>query len=480
MRRGAGWAKGRDGPRAMLCGSAPMKPLKIGVSGVRGVVGETLTPELVVAFAQAFGTYLDSGTILVCRDTRPSGPMVSAAVTAGLLAAGCEVIDLGICPTPTMQLAVPWLGANGGISVTAGHNPAPWNALKFARADGLYLNTGQAEELLDVYHQGGFSKAAWDRIRTAVAPRDAIDHHLEQLAGAFDVDAVRSRRLKVAVDCCNGACARLSPRWIESLGCEVLAINDDPAAPFPHDPEPRADVMGQVRAVVKAGRADIGFVHDADGERLAIVDERGRPRSEEVTLALATAIRLGARVGPVVTNISTTGAIDRIAARFGAAVVRTPVGQPYISEAMLECGAVIGGEGNGSVAVPEVQPSHDSAAAIGLLLERLATSPEPVSALADALPQLAMLKQAVPVEPNLVFSALHGFRNRVREDVQDGLQEIDDADVDLRDGVKVVWPDGWVHVRASNTESLIRIITEADTPARAVDLMDWARERLRP
>ncbi|MBE3071798.1 MAG: phosphoglucosamine mutase, partial [Acidobacteria bacterium] len=287
-----------------------MKPLKIGVSGVRGIVGEAFTPELVVGFAQAFGTYLDAGTILVCRDTRPSGPMVSAAVVSGLLAAGCEVIDLGICPTPTMQLAVPWLAASGGVSITAGHNPAPWNALKFARGDGLYLNTAQAEELLDVYHQGEFLKAPWDRIRTSVGRRDAIAHHLARLTGAFDVEAVRARRLKVAVDCCNGSCSLLSPRWLAELGCEVLAINDDPAAPFPHDPEPRVETMAQVRAVVTAGRADIGFVHDADGERLGIVDEHGRPLSEELTLALAVAIRLDRRVGPVVTNISTTSAID--------------------------------------------------------------------------------------------------------------------------------------------------------------------------
>jgi phosphomannomutase len=240
------------------------------------------------------------------------------------------------------------------------------------------------------------------------------------------------------------------------------------------------EVTAQVRAVVKAGRADIGFVHDADGERLGLVDETGRPLSEELTLALAAAIRLQARVGPVVTNISTTSAIDRIAAGFGAPVIRTPVGQPYISEAILESGAVIGGEGNGSVAVPEVQPSHDSAAAIGLLLECLATSPDPVSVLVDALPKFTMVKQAVPVEPNLVFSTLQDFRDHVHKDVQAGVQAVDDADVDLSDGVKVVWPDGWVHVRASNTESLIRIIAEAATPDRAADLMDWARQHLRP
>jgi phosphomannomutase len=443
-----------------------MKALKIGISGVRGIVGETFTPEVAVSFAQAFGTYLDSGKILVCRDTRPSGPMM-----AGLLASGCEVVDLGVCPTPSMQLAVPRLGAQGGISITAGHNPAPWNALKFVRADGLYLNEMQAEELLDIFHQGEFEKVTWDRIRTSIATGDAVGHHIDALRRPFDIDAIRWRRLKVAVDCCNGACAVLVPRWLEQLGCEVLAINDDTAAPFPHDPEPRIETMAQVRALVKAGRADIGFVHDADGERLGIVDEKGSPLSEELTLALATAIALAGKSGPVVTNISTTRLIDRIAEGHGASVIRTPVGQAYISEAILEHGAVIGGEGNGSVAVPAVHASHDSAAAIGLLLDHMARSGMPVSAMVADLPRLAMLKQKVPMEPNLIFSALQDFRETVLG--------VPDASVDLTDGVKVEWPDGWVHVRASNTESLIRIIAEADDLGRAGELADWARDRLR-
>lgn len=216
-----------------------MKPLKIGVSGVRGVVGETLTPDLIVGFAQAFGTYLGPGRILVCRDTRPSGPMVAAAVMAGLLNTGCDVVDLGICPTPSLQLAVRWLGADGGISITAGHNPAHWNALKFVRQDGLYLTPGQAEELLDIYHQGRFEKATWDRMRTRVELGEAIQHHLDVLSASFDLAAPRRRRLKVAVDCCNGSCSLLAPRWLATLGCEVLAINDDPSSPFPHTPEPK-------------------------------------------------------------------------------------------------------------------------------------------------------------------------------------------------------------------------------------------------
>src|SRR5688500_8644803 len=171
-----------------------MKPLKIGIGGVRGVVGETFTPELAVAFAQAFGTYLGPGAILVGRDTRASGPMVAAAVRAGLLATGCGVIDLGICPTPSLQLAVPWLEARGGISITAGHNDAEWNALKFVRPDGLYLNALQAEELLDVYHQGEFDKASPNRIATSVGEADAIGNHLEVLGRVFDVAAIRRRR----------------------------------------------------------------------------------------------------------------------------------------------------------------------------------------------------------------------------------------------------------------------------------------------
>ncbi len=448
-----------------------MKPLKIGVSGVRGVVGETFTPELVVGFAQAFGTYLGPGRVLVCRDTRPSGPMVASAVMAGLLATGCDVVDLGVCPTPSLQLAVRWLGAQGGISITAGHNPAPWNALKFVRDDGQYLTPSQAEELLDIYHQGRFEQARWDRIRTRVEPGEAIQHHLDVLTASFDVAATRARRLKVAVDCCNGSCSLLAPRWLAELGCEVLSINDDPSTPFPHPPEPKVETMGQVRALVKAGHADIGLVHDADGERLGLVDETGRALSEEVTLALATDIALRRHVGPVVTNVSTSMAVDRIAARYGATVVRTPVGQAHISEAILEHGAVIGGEGNGAVAVPRVLASHDSAATTGLLLGYLAASATPLSALVGALPQMVMLKEHVAVEPSVIYSALQDFREKVEAEPV--------LSVDLADGVKVQLADGWVHVRASNTESIIRVIVESDSAVRAAELLDWARDRLR-
>jgi len=446
-----------------------MRPLKIGISGVRGIVGESLTPELVVSFAQAFGTYLDSGRILVCRDTRASGPMVQAAVVAGLLATGCEVIDLGVCPTPTLQLAVRWLGAHGGVSITGGHNPTAWNALKFVRGDGLYLNATQAEELLDIVHQAEFEKATWDRIRTGVAEQDAIGHHLDVLAAAFDVEAARRRGLRVAVDCCNGASSLLSPRWLDILGCTVLAVNDDPSAPFPHRPEPKPETMAQLKAVVRAGGADLGFAHDADGERIGLVTADGTALSEERTLTLATAIALSQLPGAVVTNVSTTRAIDEVAKRLGGTVIRTPVGQSFISEAMIEHHAVIGGEGNGGVAVPRVLLSHDAAAAQGLIIEHMARSGASLGDLVDHLPSFAMVKHDFAEKPSVLYSVLQDFRDAIE---REGIA------ADATDGIAVSFDDGWVHVRASQTESMIRVIAEAATGGRARDLADWARDRL--
>jgi phosphomannomutase len=447
-----------------------MKPLKIGITGVRGIVGETFTPELAVEFSESLGTYLDRGRILVCRDTRPSGPMIRSAVIAGLLAAGCEVVDLGICPTPSMQLAVKWLKADGGIAITAGHNPWQWNALKFVRGDGLYLNSTQGEELLDIFHQAEFAKATWDTIKQTVQTVNPIEEHIKVLNETFAGEAIRSRRLTVAVDCCNGACSFLSPKWLSTLGCEVLAVNDDPNAPFPHAPEPKPETMAQLCAVVKAGRAAIGFAHDADGERLGIVSDLGEPLSEEMTLTIAAEIRLRKKKGAVVTNVSTSAAVDIIAARHGGSVVRTPVGQAFISEGLIEHNGVLGGEGSGGITVPEVHLTHDSAAAIGLILEHLAQSGERISELVQQLPQFTTLKHNVAVEPHRLYSILQEFR---------AVMEQEGIEVDSTDGIKVALPSGWVHVRASNTESMIRIIVEAEEKTAARELLDWTRDRLR-
>jgi phosphomannomutase len=283
------------------------------------------------------------------------------------------------------------------------------------------------------------------------------------------VDAARRRGLRVAVDCCNGASALLSPRWLEMLGCTVLAVNDDPTAPFPHRPEPKPETMAQLKAVVRAGGADLGFAHDADGERLGLVTAGGVALSEERTLTLAASIALAQVPGTVVTNVSTTRAVDEVAKRHGGTVVRTPVGQSFISEAMIEHHAVIGGEGNGGVAVPRVLMSHDAAAAQGLIIEHMARSHASLGELIDGLPSFAMVKHDFAEKPSVLYSILQDFRDTI---------EREGISADTSDGVAVSFPDGWVHVRASQTESMIRVIAEAETDTRARDLADWARDRL--
>jgi phosphomannomutase len=331
------------------------------------------------------------------------------------------------------------------------------------------LNPTQAEELLDVFHQGEFAKASWNTIKQSIQVEDAIAHHIQVLQKTFANGAVKSRQLVVAVDCCNGACSLLMPEWLKRLGCEVLAINDDPTAAFPHQPEPRPATMAQLCAVVKAGHADIGFALDADGERLGVVTDTAESLSEEMTLAIASEIALRNKPGTVVTNVSTTGAIEVIAARHGGTVVRTPVGQTYISEGIIEHNGVIGGEGSGGITVPEVQLTHDSAAATGLILRYLAVSGQPISRLVEELPRFTVLKHNVAVEPNRLYSVLQEFRASL---------ETEQLEYDSTDGLKITMPNGWVHVRASNTESMIRIIVEASETTQAHQLLEWVRDRL--
>jgi phosphomannomutase len=299
---------------------------------------------------------------------------------------------------------------------------------------------------------------------------DAIEEHINVLARSFDIETIRSKKLTVAVDCCNGACSFLSPRWLAKQGCEVLAVNDNHSAPFPHAPETKPETMAQLCAVVKAGRAAIGFAHDADGERLGIVTDLGEPLSEEMTLAVAADIRLRKKPGTIVTNVSTSSAVDVIAARHNGNVVRVPVGQAYISEGLSEHNGVLGGEGSGGITVPEVHLTHDSAAAIGLILEYLAETGERISDFVAQLPRLTVLKHNVVVAPHRLYSVMQEFRAAVE---QDGLE------VDSSDGIKVNLAAGWVHVRASNTESMIRIIVESAEKSEAQQLLDWARDRIK-
>jgi phosphomannomutase len=436
--------------------------LKISVSGIRGVIGDFLTPNLAAAFAQAFGTYVGPGLVALGRDTRASGEMIEHAVACGLLASGCEVVKLGIVPTPTLQVYASQAGLRGGIAVTASHNPPEYNALKLFNRDGLFFNHYERTELLDLYHQSDFRQAANHEIRRVqVDTETAPKLHIERVLRHVDVERIRRRRFKVALDGVNGAGSRMSVMFLEqALGCELRAISVDPGRPFPREAEPRPEVLGDLQRLAISCGADAAFAQDPDGDRLAVGDETGRIIDNDDVLALAVAIVLRRTPGPVVVNLTTSAAIDDIGARFGCAVLRSPVGEANVVERMMRSRAVIGGEGsNGGIIFPGVQYCRDSYFGMALILDRMAETGLPLSALAAELPRYFRKMGKSGFE--------HGRLGRMMQELQERLPG---AEVDRSDGLKLKAPDGWIHVRASNTEPVLRIAAEAKTRERLEEL----------
>ena len=366
--------------------------LKIGISGVRGIVGDSLTPRLVTSFAGAFGTYCGAGPVLVGTDSRPSREMVKQAVIAGLLGAGCTPIDVGIVPVPALQYHVRQTRVFGGICITASHNPIQWNALKFFGPDGIILRPNQADELVDLYHQGAYTRVSATGIREVNMDDSTIARHQQAVLQAVDVERIRACHFTVAVDCVNGAASLATPDFLRALGCRVLPLYIDPLQPFPHDPEPLPANLGDIRALMRATPADIGFVQDADADRLAILDESGEPLGEDCTLALACRHMLRRSPSPVVVNLATSRMIDDVAAECGCAVIRTRVGEVNVLEGILAHGASIGGEGNGGVIVPAINPCRDSFVGMALILEALAEGGERISQMRAQIPCYAIVK----------------------------------------------------------------------------------------
>ncbi|MCU0256651.1 MAG: phosphoglucosamine mutase [Vicinamibacterales bacterium] len=435
--------------------------LKISISGVRGVVGASLTPSLLTRFAQAFGTYVGGGRIIVGRDTRTSGEMVSQAVTAGLLSAGCRILDLGVCPTPTVQLVVRRFGARGGVAVTASHNPAEWNALKFIGADGLFLGGASGRELLDIYHQGDYTRVGGDAMRSVERREDALDLHVAAVIDALGPLPPTARRPRVALDACNGAGSVVSPRLLAALGADVVGINVTPDGRFPRPAEPTPAALAQLSAAVREHGCDLGFAQDMDADRLAVVDETGRAIGEDLTLLLACQRVLSVTPGPVVTNVATTHALEAVAAAYGCLVTRSPVGEANVTEAMRRVGAVIGGEGNGGVIYPRINFARDSLVGMALILHRLAADGRPLSAIVAEIPALVMVKRQFACASHRIGDVLRAARAAYA-----GLP------ADTRDGLKVTLPAGWFLLRGSNTEPIVRLIAEARTEADATALAD--------
>jgi len=440
-----------------------MKELKIGTSWVRGVVGDALTPELVVNFACAFATWCGGGPVAIARDTRRSSGTVRAAVVSGLLSAGCEVIDMGVCSSALLSFAVRELGAAGGISITGGHNDARWNALKFIGPDGALLNAVKSEELLDIYHASSFLLVPWDRIRAVNAEPKVVERYLAHLLAAVDAPTIRERHFRIAVDFCNGSCGAIASRFLGALGCTVLPVNDEPTGEFAHLPAPTPSNMRQLAALMRCFQADLGAALNVDGDRVAFVTAKGLPLSEEYSLPLAARIRLTRRPGPVAANYSTSLMIDAVAREFGQRVIRTAVGESYVIDQGLTENAVLAGEGSGGVAVLPSCMTFDGLLSIALVLEQMAGSGESLDALVERLPRYFMRKHELPCPPNLVYRVIDRFRYHYAREQPECI-----------DGVRVTWRDSWLHVRASNTEPMLRIVVEAETSDRAGSVMEEA------
>src|SRR5438045_2223439 len=433
--------------------------LKISISGVRGVVGESLTPTLLTRFAQAFGTYGGPGAIVIGRDTRTSGEMVRQAVVAGLLSSGCRVVDLDICPVPTVQLLVRRRGARGGLAITASHNPAEWNALKFVNSAGLFLTAAQARQLLDIYHQGEYVKVTGAEMRSVEASAGAIDLHVGAVMDALGPLPQSTRKPRVVVDSCNGAGSIVAPRLLEALGAEVFTVNTTPDGLFPRGAEPVPENLGALCNAVRTRGADVGFAQDMDADRLAVVSERGEAVGEEYTLVLAARYVLARERGPVVANLSTTQVLDAVAREFESPIYRSKIGEANVTEEMQRRGAVVGGEGNGGVIYPRINFARDSLVGMALILHLLAESQKTVSELLETIPRYTIVKEKMACPSDRIPGVLKKVR-----------QEFAKFPLDTRDGVKVMRSDGWLLVRGSNTEPIIRIVAEAKSEDRAREM----------
>lgn len=438
--------------------------LKIGISGVRGIVGESLTPKLCTSLAQAFGTYLGGGLVVVGRDSRTSGEMVKGAVLAGLLSVGCRPLDIGISPTPTVMIYAREARACGAVTITASHNPSEWNGLKFINSEGLFLNSAQVQEFLDIYHQGEFSLVGVDACKPVINDDKPSLPHFRKLFSYLDVAAIRKRRFKVVVDCCNGAGAIMSARFLETLGCQAVPINNIPDGAFAHPPEPLPENITELCRCVVSEKADVGFVQDADADRLAVVNEHGEPLGEDMTLIIAVQHILARRPGTVVTNLSASRAIDDVARQYNVPVVRTRTGEINVVERMCALGGqvALGGEGNGGVIIPAIHPCRDSFTAMGVILETMASREMGISRIASMAPGYCLVKRKIPGSREQASRLVRLLKKNYEGK----------ASLNSEDGLKIEYPDHWIHIRSSNTEPVIRVLVEAGTKEEAESALE--------
>ncbi|MFL5483097.1 MAG: phosphoglucosamine mutase [Gemmatimonadaceae bacterium] len=444
----------------------------VSVSGVRGRVGGALTPEVIAKFAAGFGAWAMSRAqgrkprIVVGRDSRVSGPMFQPVVHAALQSVGCDVIDVGMVPTPTVQLAVEHHHADGGLAITASHNPIEWNALKFIGASGLFLDGNEGNEMRGVV-ESNFPRATWDKLGTVTQDKDAARRHIDQILALpfLDVDGIRKKEFRVALDCVRGAGGTFMPILLELLGCKLATINMEPDGRFPRPPEPVAENLGELQKLVQDSHCEIGMAVDPDVDRLALVSDEGVAIGEDYTLALAAKEVLRHREGVIVTNLSTSRILDDIAKEAGTRVIRAPVGEVNVATRMRAENAPIGGEGNGGVILSELHLGRDAPVGAALMLQLLLEESKPLSKIVAQYPRYIIVKDKLerPSAPlDAVYEAL--------------TKHFPDAEADTQDGLRLTWPDRWVHIRPSGTEPIVRVIAEAPTAEAAEQLVRDCRK----
>ncbi len=450
-------------------------PLLKTISGIRGTIGgmpgDNLTPQDIVECTAAFGTWLlQNGAapkIVIGRDGRISGPIVSNLVTQTLLALGIDVIDLGLSTTPTVEMAVPWHGAGGGIILTASHNPAQWNALKLLGPAGEFISQQDGEAFLALLQNGGITYAGVDRLGAYRTDNAALAHHIHSILALPDVDAeaIRARRFRIAVDAVNSTGAIAVPALLAQLGCEVVLLHGEVNGRFAHNPEPLPEHLIELSNAVRSQQADLGIAVDPDVDRLALVCEDGSFFGEEYTLVAVADYVLSRRPGNTVSNLSSSRALRDITLQHGGQYFAAAVGEVNVVQMMKTVHAVIGGEGNGGVIVPDLHYGRDALAGIALFLSHLALSGESCSQLRRRYPDYFMVKDKITLAPDTDMEALlKALHDRFR-----------DEQCTTIDGLKIDFPDGWVHLRRSNTEPIIRIYAEGPSEERARQLAEMMR-----
>ena len=432
--------------------------LKITISGVRGIAGTSLTEEFLRSFIHAYISYSGVKKIAIGTDSRLSRRFVADIVLDELFLNSVNVVWLGIAPTPTVQVVTKELGLDGGIVITASHNPAEWNGLKFIRKDGVFLNEAEAAALIKTYESRISPPVPNNTKKNTLSSfyeekESARSLHLDKVLKNVDVAAIRTKKFKVCIDPVNGAGSKITKELLSSLGCEITSINDDTEIEFQRGPEPLPQNLKALEKIVRSTSSDIGFAQDPDADRLSIVSDKGTAIGEEYSMALCAAhiFETNKRVKGLcaATNLSTSRMIDDIALAHGAQVFRTKVGEVNVSEKIKEKSCIIGGEGNGGVIFPKVGLGRDSLCGIALILEYMAHSGKKISELAALAPKYCMIKDKIEMP-----------ENRIADFIELVKQQYQGEKTDTTDGLKIDFSDGWVHVRPSNTEPVVRFIAE--------------------